>query len=190
MKYFEPIEIPANTYINEPRDFIKYIRVMHWIGIEKIVVCAMDIQNKVLKAWYVSYDETNSTAMVSFRDLFRELLNINCYNVIMVHNHPFSPVNPSLEDISLTQDFNITAQNFAIELIDHLIINETEIFSFKESNIMNKDKSPQQIFDNYYTPNLDELEKQIAQTQKLINQLVASRAKDGKRKLYLKKKAI
>ena len=59
----------------------------------------------------------------------------------MYHTHPHGSVEPSVSDLSTTQSIiNICLFN-GIDLDDHIILNETEHYSFKKQGLIDGMKS-------------------------------------------------
>ncbi len=56
----------------------------------------------------------------------------NAPNVVLVHNHPSGDPSPSPEDVKLTKDAAMAAQNLSIDLLDHVIIGDGRLVSLKE----------------------------------------------------------
>lgn len=58
-------------------------------------------------------------------------------NVIFFHTHPHGSVKPSEADISATQDLLYLCKVIGVNFFDHIILNETEYFSFRNENLLN-----------------------------------------------------
>lgn len=57
-------------------------------------------------------------------------------DVILAHNHPFSDPAPSDSDITATGKLNIKLNDIGIHLLDHLIVGQAEVFSFREKGFI------------------------------------------------------
>ena len=55
--------------------------------------------------------------------------------VILAHNHPAGALTPSAQDIETTQRLRQAGEIMGITVLDHIIFNSTEYFSFLESDI-------------------------------------------------------
>ncbi len=64
------------------------------------------------------------------RDILREAITFNAYNVAIAHNHPVSTKLPSKEDINTTSDIKNRLEYFDIKLIEHIIFGADGVFSF------------------------------------------------------------
>ncbi len=64
------------------------------------------------------------------KDILREAITFNAYNVAIAHNHPVSTALPSKNDINATSDIKNQLEYFDIKLIEHLIFGTDGVFSF------------------------------------------------------------
>ncbi|MGH9203398.1 MAG: JAB domain-containing protein, partial [Vicinamibacterales bacterium] len=55
-------------------------------------------------------------------DVFRAVLLSGCPAVIVAHNHPSTDLNPSPDDLAVTNRLKAAAQILGIEFLDHLIV--------------------------------------------------------------------
>ena len=68
-------------------------------------------------------------AIIEPLDVFHLASSKNLRKIILVHNHPSGNLTPSAADISLTNQLKMGAQYLNIEILDHLIISETDYSS-------------------------------------------------------------
>jgi DNA repair protein RadC len=52
---------------------------------------------------------------------------------VVAHNHPMGSLEPSSADTEITQQLKIAGEQLGIALLDHIIFNRTDYFSFLES---------------------------------------------------------
>ena len=69
------------------------------------------------------------------REVFKHALEQNAASVILIHNHPSGDPEPSKADLEITKRIQKAGQIMGIEVLDHIIITKTKIFSFKEKKI-------------------------------------------------------
>jgi DNA repair protein RadC len=68
------------------------------------------------------------------RDIFKIALLANASAVILGHNHPSGDVNPSPDDLVVTERIATAGVLMGIELVDHVIVSgDGTYLSFKES---------------------------------------------------------
>ena len=65
---------------------------------------------------------TISTSAVYPREIIRRALELGAASVIMGHNHPSGSINPSEDDIDITQKIMKALNLLDISLVDHIII--------------------------------------------------------------------
>jgi DNA repair protein RadC len=69
-------------------------------------------------------------------DVFRLVVTKNATQAVLVHNHPSGRMKPSKEDRSVTNRLLKAGEMLGVNVLDHLIINEEDYFSFLDSGIM------------------------------------------------------
>ncbi|MBR3661131.1 MAG: DNA repair protein RadC [Bacilli bacterium] len=79
---------------------------------------------------------TIDRSLVHPREIFKEayLLSASCF--ICMHNHPTGDVMPSRADISLTNTLLEIGRIQGIELLDHIIVSDSNYFSFYDNHLM------------------------------------------------------
>ncbi|MGL4908920.1 MAG: RadC family protein [Bacteroidales bacterium] len=73
---------------------------------------------------------------VDIRLLLKSSLDHFAHSIAIAHNHPSNQVQPSQQDIELTQKIKIAATALEIRLIDHIIIGQKEYFSFTDKSLL------------------------------------------------------
>lgn len=71
-------------------------------------------------------------ALVHPRELFEPAVALRAATIIIGHNHPSGSVEPSKEDREITKRLVETGKLLGIELRDHVIVSNTEHFSFQQ----------------------------------------------------------
>lgn len=84
--------------------------------------------------YQVIYDEiisvgTLTSNIVHPREVFRPALERGAVAVIIAHNHPSGRIEPTLADISITEQLLAAGDVLGIELLDHLVITSTKYTS-------------------------------------------------------------
>ena len=70
------------------------------------------------------------------REIFNLAIKYSAANIIIVHNHPSGAVDPSKEDIKVSQRLKEAGNIIGINLIDSLIIGEDNYTSLKDKGII------------------------------------------------------
>lgn len=89
-------------------------------------------------------------AVVEPRELFKAAILSNAASMILLHNHPSTSLQPSREDIRITDCILQLGQLMGIPLTDHIIVgacNNKEYFSFREKELI---KNTAQVYATDY----------------------------------------
>lgn len=92
----------------------------------------LDATNKVIKEKLL-FIGTANYSLVHPRDVFKEAYLLNASNIICVHNHPSGEVNPSKDDILITNRLIEVGQLTGVKILDHIIVSENDYYSFLEN---------------------------------------------------------
>ena len=85
------------------------------------------IENKLL------FIGTLNKSLVHPREVFKEAYLLSASSIICIHNHPSGNVNPSKDDIDITNQLSSIGYLMGIKLVDHLIIGNDSYYSFLEA---------------------------------------------------------
>ena len=70
------------------------------------------------------------------REIFEHALLHNAASIILVHNHPSGDAEPSKADLEITKRIIEAGKIMGIDVLDHLIITKSKIFSFRERKLI------------------------------------------------------
>ncbi|HLP91341.1 MAG TPA: DNA repair protein RadC [Nostocaceae cyanobacterium] len=102
-----------------------------WQMQEKFAVLLLDVKNRLLGTKVITIGTATET-LASPRDIFRETIRQGATRVIVAHNHPSGSLEPSEQDIDLTQQLLAGSQILGIPILDHLIIGNGTHQSLRE----------------------------------------------------------
>ena len=105
------------------------------LPIEEFWVLFLSQSNKVIGKEKMSSGGI-SGSLVDVRMVFKRALELYATGIIVSHNHPSGNLSPSPQDISLTQKLKQAGEILEIQVLDHLIITQTDYFSFADDNRM------------------------------------------------------
>ena len=74
--------------------------------------------------------------LVDVRLVFKTALSQGAVGLILVHNHPSGTLKPSDSDKQITQKLKIAGEQLDIKVLDHVIVTETNYFSFSDEGIL------------------------------------------------------
>ena len=69
-------------------------------------------------------------------ELFSLAVAKKCKRLILCHNHPSGNLQPSESDILITEKLTKGGEILNIEILDHLIIDEINFFSFRDEGLL------------------------------------------------------
>ena len=79
---------------------------------------------------------TLNANLVHPREIFSEALRQNAASVILAHNHPSGDPEPSEDDLEITKRLIEAGKIMGIDVLDHIIITKTKVFSFKKRKLI------------------------------------------------------
>ncbi len=96
---------------------------------EECWVLYLNAANRILEQSRVSQGGVMATT-VDHRLVIKRALELLSTHIILVHNHPSGSVEPSREDVAMTQKIKSAAALFDIKLLDHMILSAESEYSF------------------------------------------------------------
>lgn len=99
---------------------------------EEFWILLMNNSNRPIKRVRIGQGGLNST-MADVRIILREALLAKAPCMIAFHNHPSGTLRPSPQDDALTKRIKEGAATMDIRLIDHLIVTDTDFYSFNDN---------------------------------------------------------
>lgn len=137
------METEYNTYsIKSPRDASSLVSDL--IGDddrETFLVIGLNTKNEIN---IISRAHTGSinASIVSVRETMKPLILANCISYIAAHNHPSGRniLDPSRDDIHITEKLFKAGQLLDIELLDHLIVSGKRCISLKAEGFFDRFK--------------------------------------------------
>ena len=95
----------------------------------------MNARNQVLGINTVSIGSLTAS-IVPPREVFKAEILMNAANIILALNHPSGDPSPSKEDIEITRRLTKAGEILGIQVLDHLILTDTDFLSFKERGLL------------------------------------------------------
>lgn len=99
---------------------------------EKIGVICLDTKGKLISFDFLDEGDIASVGL-SMRELAKTALNRGATAVALCHNHPNGIAIPSDSDVAVTKDAAETLSKIGIQLIDHVIVGDTDFVSMAQS---------------------------------------------------------
>ena len=102
-------------------DYIKY----EFLGLKQEKVLGIYLDNaKQLIEYKELFLGTVNGCLIHPREVFKYAVRLSASSIILVHNHPSGNLNPSKEDIRVTEELIEIGSKLNIPLIDHIIVSD------------------------------------------------------------------
>lgn len=98
---------------------------------EVFLVIFLKTNNSVLDSEII-FQGGMSRTVVDSKVIFQKALEKKATQLILCHNHPSGNINPSKQDISLTDRLIMAGRLLDIKIIDHIIVSEEGYYSFAD----------------------------------------------------------
>ncbi len=103
-----------------------------WQDQERFAVLSLDVKNTLVATKVITIGLVTET-LAHPREIFREVIKQGATRLIVAHNHPSGNVDPSSEDLLLTERLLQAAQILGIPLLDHLILGNDNHSSLRQT---------------------------------------------------------
>ncbi|XOB46308.1 MAG: RadC family protein [Candidatus Nealsonbacteria bacterium] len=103
---------------------------------EHLMTIYLNARNEMVYKKQSTFIGTLNANLVHPREIFEQALLHNAASVILVHNHPSGDAEPSEADLEITKRVIEAGKIMGIDVLDHIIITKTKIFSFKEKKLI------------------------------------------------------
>ena len=120
---FEPVTKPGDILpILEPiRDHIQ----------EHFVCITLSGSGNVINSRVITIGLLNHS-LVHPREVFRDAITDSAHSIIVAHNHPSGSLEPSHQDIAITNQLKDAGTLLGITLLDHIIVSKNGYLSMKD----------------------------------------------------------
>ena len=125
--------------LNCAQDIFNYLgqAIFHLPREEFYIIC-LDNGNKVIGQKMLSSGKSTNVA-IDMDDCIQYAIKTKAKKVVLLHNHPSSEAQPSVEDLDTTKHLFFRFATTGIELYDHLIVNyEEKFYSFAHDGILKR----------------------------------------------------
>ncbi len=128
----------SSSQIKTPADAVRVLGD-HLCKMDREVICVINLRTDGMPInCSVCSMGAIDQAIAHPREIMKTAILSNAANIIMMHNHPSSNLNPSKEDTMLTDRMVTVCEILGIPLLDHIIVggDNSEYFSFREKEIL------------------------------------------------------
>ena len=98
---------------------------------EQLIALYLDTRNREIQREIISIGTINAN-LIKPREVFEPAVKNLAASIIIVHNHPSEDTEPSKDDLAITDQLVRAGKIMGIEIIDHIIVSESEYYSFAD----------------------------------------------------------
>ena len=102
---------------------------------EEFWIIYLNNANKIISKFQLSKGGITGT-LVDIRLVFKTALSVGAVGLVLAHNHPSGTLKPSDSDKQITQKLKIAGEQLDIKVLDHVIVTETNYYSFSDEGIL------------------------------------------------------
>lgn len=117
------------------QNFLEHAKNIRVQKNEQVLVLFLHKKKGIIKKQIVATGSARETRLSAYQ-IFAPALLCGCHTIVLIHNHPSGKVFPSQNDYITTLTVAEGAQLLQMRLYDHLIVTETDYFSFREAGIL------------------------------------------------------
>ena len=124
--------------LSSPQKTVNYVRKEFTdIAAKEEVIClSLDKKNCFINIHKVSVGLVDRS-LIHPREIYRWAIHYNAISIILLHNHPSGDVQPSKQDIDITEKMIEVGKFLQIDFLDHIIISgkinsKKKFYSFRE----------------------------------------------------------
>lgn len=121
--------------IESPKEIAPFVTDIRSAKKEHFVALYLNARNQLIQREVISVGTINAS-LVHPREVFEPAIRLVASSVILIHNHPSGSVEPSDADIAVTKRLVEVSKILGIEVVDHIIVSQTDMFSFREKGIV------------------------------------------------------
>ncbi|WP_367864381.1 RadC family protein [Pedobacter sp. WC2423] len=139
ISYNPKFKVSERPQIRSSNDAYRILRQQWDSGkiefLEEFKILLLNRRIRVLGVVNISQGGVAATAVDS-KVLFASALKANACGIILCHNHPSGDIDPSSEDISLTNKLKDEGALLDLIIMDHLIISKDTFYNFADEGLM------------------------------------------------------
>jgi DNA repair protein RadC len=116
-------------------EFFNKVLEMNFRTQEVLAMTTLDVKNNITGVFEV-HKGGLSSSIVEPRTVFQRAIMQNAAGIVLCHNHPSGDPMPSGDDVSITKKLVKGGDILGINIVDHIIIADSQYISFKEKGII------------------------------------------------------
>jgi len=116
-------EIKNAPSLNQAEQVYNYLDEFKNQDREMFIVIGLDTKNKPCYREIAHIGVLNAV-QIGMKEVFKKAILMSCNSIIVAHNHPSNKLEPSDDDLRITEQIKNAGKIIGIELLDHLIITD------------------------------------------------------------------
>lgn len=131
-------QIKDRLFINNTATVHKYLSPIIANSKQELLLVILIDNKKRLISYEIMYKGTEDSSNVSIKEILNYAIKNRASGIILMHNHPSGITTPSQADKNITNALIKAGKIMGLPLIDHIITNGIEYYSFFDEMIKNE----------------------------------------------------
>lgn len=127
------IKKPIFNHWDEVITYLKHAQ--GYALVEQLRLLFVNLKNELIHEELHQWGTVDRTPLYP-REVIKRALELGATGIILVHNHPDGDVKPSNDDLKLTKLVREAGMNMNVTILDHIIVSNNEVYSFKKNRIL------------------------------------------------------
>ena len=132
-------QLKEEVVIRSPHDAAEHLMRNVYVPFEifdqeELWTCLLNTKNRITHEAMV-YRGTVNSINIRPAELFKEAVRVNAPALILSHVHPSGSVEPSPQDIQVTEQAIAAGKLLGIDVLDHIIVGKDSWLSLKEKRL-------------------------------------------------------
>lgn len=124
--------------LDTPGRCVNYFRTTNHIkNYEEFIVFCLDNKKRLIKTIRMNKG-TASSVSFSLKEFTNQISFPSNRHIVVMHSHPGGDSNPTASDIIATKRLLTACFSVGVNMLDHIIVAESEFYSFLKDNLFNK----------------------------------------------------
>jgi len=130
------IDAPKQDVIKTSKDAYTHIASkLSDLPHEEFWILLLNRSNKIIKTEFIGRGGVSGT-VADVRVILKSAVEHLASSIVLAHNHPSGNLQPSKEDINLTQKIKQGAAIFDVNVVDHIIVGDANYYSFADEGLL------------------------------------------------------
>ena len=125
----------TNTRVTKPEDILPHVAYLKEKRQEHFICLTLNGAGEILNNRVITVGLLNHS-LVHPREVFADAITDRAASIICVHNHPSGTLEPSSQDIAITNQLREAGSLVGIQLIDHIIVSKNGHLSMRERGLL------------------------------------------------------